>query len=593
MSGTARLATPNPTADDAGREAKPRRRRQATLVTQDDALWPLVGAAIPSDVVLSQADTVAQLVGASDAGVAGVVIWDTRAESNPADSLAALQQHSARLAVMVLDEPARAAHWQRLIKKGQLVACAPLPFDAAAFRSALESTLEEAQVRVALLGQSESRPAATPADVEASASTDGAARSRNDVVDRPPPRRPLALPALGALALVAVASGLWWWTSRPVAHAPPAAAASGAPASPAASLPASGTQPAADSGPALELSLSKARRAMAERRYIEPANDSALAYYREALVRDPANAEAKQGLVRLEQVLLAHAETALDQRQFDVALQSLEVARSIDKDDKRIPALDARVLQLKAELGAASIQAAINAGNYDRAGAQINEAARAKSLPAEQLASLRDSLRAHQAADADRAAKAQAKAQAERAAQEAKQQAAREQEMAERQRLANLFQERLAQGKLTEPARDSAAYYLDALKSADPQNTQLAAWQTELKQKLDAQHAAGAATATTTTARAAETPLVLVKPIRPSYPTEALRDGTEGWVDLAFQVGPDGRPGSIEVVDAQPRGVFDRAAVSAIQAARYQALPRNVPQVARSAKQRVTFKLAH
>ncbi len=58
-------------------------------------------------------------------------------------------------------------------------------------------------------------------------------------------------------------------------------------------------------------------------------------------------------------------------------------------------------------------------------------------------------------------------------------------------------------------------------------------------------------------------------------------------------LGPDGRATGILVAAAEPAGTFDRAAVAALQAARYEPLPKSVPQVTRPAKQRVTFKLSN
>ena len=55
----------------------------------------------------------------------------------------------------------------------------------------------------------------------------------------------------------------------------------------------------------------------------------------------------------------------------------------------------------------------------------------------------------------------------------------------------------------------------------------------------------------------------------PVYPPQALRDGTRGWVELEFTVAPNGTVRDIEVVSAEPRGVFDRAASDAVAAWRF------------------------
>lgn len=53
------------------------------------------------------------------------------------------------------------------------------------------------------------------------------------------------------------------------------------------------------------------------------------------------------------------------------------------------------------------------------------------------------------------------------------------------------------------------------------------------------------------------------------YPPAAFREGREGWVEVEFTVNELGATRDIAVVDADPRGVFDDAAVAAIAAWRY------------------------
>jgi len=65
--------------------------------------------------------------------------------------------------------------------------------------------------------------------------------------------------------------------------------------------------------------LEKARTAMAERRYTEPAEDSALLYYRSAQAADTGSAEARDGLARVAAVLVSRFEENLRQSQFDSA----------------------------------------------------------------------------------------------------------------------------------------------------------------------------------------------------------------------------------------------------------------------------------
>jgi periplasmic protein TonB len=54
-----------------------------------------------------------------------------------------------------------------------------------------------------------------------------------------------------------------------------------------------------------------------------------------------------------------------------------------------------------------------------------------------------------------------------------------------------------------------------------------------------------------------------------SYPSDARRAGLSGWVQIEFVVGPDGSVRSAKAVEAQPRGVFEAAAVIAAQRCRF------------------------
>lgn len=52
--------------------------------------------------------------------------------------------------------------------------------------------------------------------------------------------------------------------------------------------------------------------------------------------------------------------------------------------------------------------------------------------------------------------------------------------------------------------------------------------------------------------------------IQPNYPRKPAMEGIEGWVKFRFTIAADGTPKNIEVVDANPKRVFDRAARKAI-----------------------------
>lgn len=65
----------------------------------------------------------------------------------------------------------------------------------------------------------------------------------------------------------------------------------------------------------------------------------------------------------------------------------------------------------------------------------------------------------------------------------------------------------------------------------------------------------------------------LVNRQAPFYPTEAARNGIEGWVDLELRVGASGEVLDVSVIASEPEGVFDEAAAVAAAEWRFAARP--------------------
>ena len=81
--------------------------------------------------------------------------------------------------------------------------------------------------------------------------------------------------------------------------------------------------------------------------------------------------------------------------------------------------------------------------------------------------------------------------------------------------------------------------------------------------------------------------LIPLSTARPQIPEWAYKRGIEGWVEVVFTVMPNGHVQNVKIVDAQPKGVFEAAAVESISNWIYAEHPK-----AREVKQRVEFKLA-
>jgi TonB family protein len=77
----------------------------------------------------------------------------------------------------------------------------------------------------------------------------------------------------------------------------------------------------------------------------------------------------------------------------------------------------------------------------------------------------------------------------------------------------------------------------------------------------------------------------------PVYPAQALRNGTRGWVELEFTVASNGAVRDVEIVAAEPRGVFDGAASEAVAAWRFRPRVVNGQPIAQRSKVTLRFDI--
>jgi TonB family protein len=64
-------------------------------------------------------------------------------------------------------------------------------------------------------------------------------------------------------------------------------------------------------------------------------------------------------------------------------------------------------------------------------------------------------------------------------------------------------------------------------------------------------------------------PAKIIERAQPRYPNRALNKNQEGWVQLSFKIDTKGHPINVEVLEAKPRGVFDKAALKAVEKWRF------------------------
>jgi protein TonB len=87
------------------------------------------------------------------------------------------------------------------------------------------------------------------------------------------------------------------------------------------------------------------------------------------------------------------------------------------------------------------------------------------------------------------------------------------------------------------------------------------------------------------------TELIPIVRIAPQYPKQALRDGIEGYVQLEIVVNADGSVKSATPIKAQPRGVFETAAVQGAMKNKFRPKIENGKPVESKGTYTVTFKM--
>ncbi|GLQ88106.1 energy transducer TonB [Dyella flagellata] len=141
---------------------------------------------------------------------------------------------------------------------------------------------------------------------------------------------------------------------------------------------------------------------------------------------------------------------------------------------------------------------------------------------------------------------------------------------------------------------DKALAEKAAADKAAQQQTALATQQPKAKEPGTSPAAAQnsqAASANASTGGGTSDP-VAISAIRPRYPTTALRNNQEGWVDVQYTVNVDGSVSNISVVGAEPRHVFDNAAIDALRRAKFSPAMRDGSAVASQQQKRIEFKLS-
>lgn len=503
-------------------------------------------------------------------GRAGVALVDAATLANAPEIVRTMEAEFPALALVVVAPAAARAQWSLALTRGSIARLLDR-----------ESLTTEAIAEVLTV-----EPRARAAQATAGASA----------ADGSPPGRARGLLIPGAiLAAVALAGVLWFaFAGKDGAPPPPAGpAASEDGAATTAPPPPVATAPATETLSVPEL-LSAARVAFGERRYVEPAGNSALDLYARALAADADNAEADNGVQRVVAIAVAQLQATIRSGQFDDATSLLERLHAVAPDDPALATAAQELAAARPKWLTTRAREAIAADQLQTAERLIGELAAlgADKATLQELrrgvdARRRDSDLSRALADARAsltgASLLDGSASGPRARLTALQQIDR------RNAQVVAFQ-RDYQAALTRGGREAiragnfdgaekllaaAAELGNSRDVADArkelQTARDASAEREQQQRAEA--ARQRAERSTQTAAAPLPPPKMPKAKRrsaPKYPPAAERDGIEGAVVVEFSLTPEGRTRDIAVIESTPPGVFDEAAVEAVSSWRFE-----------------------
>jgi periplasmic protein TonB len=151
-----------------------------------------------------------------------------------------------------------------------------------------------------------------------------------------------------------------------------------------------------------------------------------------------------------------------------------------------------------------------------------------------------------------------------------------------------------AQKAATDKAAADKALADKAAADKAAQQQAVAAQQQKAKEETTRQPAetSNQVAATNASAGGGETrEAIPISTIRPRYPSAALRNSQEGWVDVQYTVNADGSVSNVQVTSAEPRHVFDNAAIDALRRAKFSPAMHDGTATASQQQKRIEFKL--
>lgn len=462
----------------------------------------------------------------------GVIVIDTMSCKDVSGTIAQMMQELPNLAVVVACKTDENSAMMKLVATGQVFRFLITPLSQVQTKMTIDAAISQHQD---LDVQSDRREAAA---------ADGGTEQRKNYLP--------AYIGLGAV-LVVVLGGIFYGISHMGSE--------------------NGQQNVAavnSDGPAAK-ELSLADKSLAAGKLLEPPGDSALDLYRSALTIDPKSARAKAGIDNVANKLLEKAEAALTAEQLETAITVLEQARDVSPDNARLKFLDGQVARERERLKLTQAQDTSKKVRSLLASAQEDIDGGRLVYPSGNNA--RETIAEARRTDPTDPAIAQAQRALNTRTIEAARRAAEQNQTEQAQSLLTAARQMGAAGAdLTAVERLLTAETRPVVAPPTPVATQQQATISAAQQQAAAAEAARkrAEAEAAATAAAQVVPPKRIKTVPPIPPKEATNRGISGWVVVSFTIMQNGLVGDVKVAEAQPKGVFDEAAIQAVSQWRYE-----------------------
>lgn len=325
----------------------------------------------------------------------------------------------------------------------------------------------------------------------------------------------------------------------------------------------------------------QAANAMLDGRYIAPKGDNALEYYDKVLAIDPYDPTAYEGRKTVAESLRTSYNEHVASADFDKALETVEALRAIeplnlDNDkltDDLSEAISAHVKDIQENGSAEDI--AKTTAVLDRLGEeQEGASSAAAALRAEQvlIVSIDEAL---ENGNLTPPAKGNAYSLVSQALQTNK---ISKSNSEPRVKALSSGLLKLANAAFDADNAEDVSKYTALIRRLNVDRDGLS----ELNAKVKAKQAAAAALAAETAAEAVVPvqeeakvepqkiiPAKIISREAPRYPSRALKNSVEGWVQVRFFIDTDGRPADVTVIESEPSGTFDDAATKSVKKWRF------------------------